>query len=164
MKAGVIGAVILSCLVRPALADDCDRVVAAIVKTDHAPHYDLSTDADTGTRVQEIFTGQAIYIKAGNEDWRSDPKTGDELEADFRRAHEDAKWSCQTSGTEAIGGETADIIAVHHEDNPSEPDSRYWISQSSGLLLKMVIYASLGRHIFQVTDTYDYKNIPAPPE
>lgn len=170
-------AAILVQTTHPASADACDPYVAAMVKFKHTPHLQETT---VGTQTggghfdlvtKTIFTGDALYeLKKGT--WKKTKADGDQQEEAFRKAQSSYMQYCHSDGTEAIDGDTADIVATHGESSSVLPelvvtDHRIWISRQSGLPLKEEERMSITNRggdesSVEFTMKYEYDDVKAP--
>jgi hypothetical protein len=152
---------ILALLVQPARADDCGAVQAAFIKLKHTPYHNWVTSPDMpNLMVEEVFTGDRLYEKGGDENWTSSPKSGDELEKEYTDSLVGTSRTCRVTGTETIGGETADIVETTWADR-NEPDLT-WIGQSSGLVLRMEFSLTIAERHIRTKTVYRFDNISAP--
>ncbi len=162
MKCGfVLGAAALLA-VQPALAEGCGPLTAALIKGLHVPWHATLTTAFRGevTKTIEIVSlDNKTYVKTNAGSWQPHPRDPNATDAHVTKDWE--RSTCEARGAETIGGETADIVAHHTAGPPGQnSDTRFWIAQSSGLVVKTELTAAST----VVTTLYDYRDVNAPAE
>jgi hypothetical protein len=145
----------------PAFAQDafaagCDSVLAAQVKGLDTSSRSITKFAVNGGGIStlvSIAAGGKIYSKIGEGTWKTDdqPLDRDKL----------AKYwmgeTCTSDGSETIDGDSAD--SVEHRTGGFPPmDTRFWISRSSGLIVKTVVKAPGS----VITTEADYRDVRVP--
>jgi hypothetical protein len=162
----------------PAHADDCEKLVASLVKLNHAPFRqgttidEASGPGKIGIATKKIFTGDALY-ELRDDKWKKTPATADSLDETLRNGRHNFQESCWIERTETLNGEDADVMSTHSESANSvanatvQTDTRYWISRKSNLPLKAEHTMSIVRSendasILKYTTLYEYDNVQAP--
>lgn len=140
-------------------AEGCDALTEALVKGLTTPWHATVTSTIGGiSRSSEIITldGKS-YVKEQGGSWRSRSLGSAATEAHIRKDW--ATSTCTVQGGEPIAGEATSIVLHHTSGQPGESrDTRFWLSQSSGLLLKTETTARRA----VVTTLFDYRNVSAP--
>jgi hypothetical protein len=156
-------AALLVLAAQPALAGDCSRMMDAVLKGDRTPHRIYSQSVAGGA----TSTWQTVEV--GGKRWRGEPGAwkampfdSDKEDAAFKKVLDDNGNACTVEGSEAVDGETADIVVFQFGEGGLTAQIKLWISQGSGLTLKMqTAVAGLGQDK-TVTATFDYKDVVAP--
>lgn len=140
---------------QPALAAGCEAVLAAQVKGLDTPSRSTSkieTESGTATSVS-VAIGGKIWSQAKDGAWQAQAQPLD-------RNKIAAYWAdkrCTADGTESVDGNPADVV-LHKSGRAEEMDTSFWISQSSGLIVKTVVKTSGA----VITITADYRDVHAP--
>lgn len=137
----------------PATADTCTPVRDALLKGLGAPWHSTMTLKVVGkeTKTYEVInTADQTFQRDNKAHWRKKFRRLDLDEAKIRRDWANSV-SCKDDGKEAIGGMPASIVRHHI-------DTRYWISDTTGLILKSQTIDFPAT----LTTEYTYDNIAAP--
>jgi len=172
MRAGIalLAGALLSLAATGAFADDCDARAAAVIKSRQTPHHTVTVMTGTDQAGQEkelspssetIFTGDTLFSRTGGESWKSKPSTPDDMAKGVAKSDGDDEV-CSVSGSEALGGETANILDTHSTVGDMLAEGRMWISQTSGLVLRTQVTLSKNGRAAKLVTTYDYQDIHAP--
>src|SRR5262245_54731491 len=148
---------------------DCERAYAALYKSLQTPNRQLveQTIAAEGGRLRETETvsdGNKVFVKVKSE-WRLSP-------IPIRGVLEDAQQTRQSSKDEACGflhdetldGENVELYGTRSTLVVGRSSSRFWISKTSGLLLKSVTEMDVGGRNGRTTRTvrYEYSDVVVP--
>jgi hypothetical protein len=142
-------------------AGGCEALTEALVKGLTTPWHAtmVSTIGGISRTVEIITLADRSYSKTQFDGWKKRSRSDAATEARVRKDW--AKSACTAGGSETVGGEVANIVLHHTSGLPGESsDTRFWISQATGLVLKSETTA--GRAM--VTTTYDYRDVTAPTE
>jgi hypothetical protein len=137
-----------------AAADSCDAVTAALLKGLRAPWHSTATLSVIGreTRSYEVInTADETFQREDKGVWKEKLRHLDLDEAQIKRDWANSA-SCRDGGKETLGSESA-VIVWHRQD------TRYWISEASGLILK----SETVQRPATLTTTYAYDNVAPPP-
>jgi hypothetical protein len=138
-----------------ALAYGCESVLAAQVKGLDTPSRSttrIETSSGTTTSVS-VAIGGKIWSQTKDGTWQAQPQP---LDRDMIAAY----WSdkrCTADGTESVDGDPADVV-LHKSGGANQMDTSFWISQSSGLIVKTVVNTSGA--VFTISA--DYHDVHAP--
>jgi hypothetical protein len=139
-----------------AFAAGCDAVLAAQVKGLDTPSRSTTKFAVNGGGIStlvSIAAGGKIYSKAGEGAWKIDAQPLDRNKL--------AKYwtgeTCTSDGSETTDGDSADIVEHRTGGFPSM-DTRFWISRSSGLIVKTVVKAPGS----VITTEAEYRDVQIP--
>ena len=157
MKTIVVGLAVVCALLAsgPASADGCDAVAAAQIKDKQIPTHTTFTTTMGGTTFtfESIALGDKIYSPRKDGTWTFE--TRDNSDDKIRRTW--ASETCRPDGSDMVGGEAADIV-LNHKTSSLLGDTRFWISQTRGLILK-VESATSGSVLTSVSD---YRDVQVP--
>ncbi len=154
-------AAILGAAPAAAQADDCATIMSAMfaaAKVAYASSITTTIPGQPAKQSTVVVTGGTMYVQV-NGAWHSMPYSAQEI---IDRATEKAKTSkqiCQKVGAEDLNGEAATIYSHHVENNRTVADGRVWISDASGLPLKIDEHFDGGMAFVQTTR---YDNIQPP--
>jgi hypothetical protein len=141
------------CAAGSAAADSCEVVTAALLKGLRTPWHLTTTlkiiGKDTKT-YEAINTADRAFQREDKGAWKEKLRHLDFDEAKIKRDWANSA-SCHDGGKETLGNESA-VVVWHRRD------TRYWISEVSGLLLK----AETIDRPATLTTTYAYDDIAAP--
>jgi hypothetical protein len=160
MKTAVL-ALALAAFATPALADGCDGLIAALVKGAHTPWHSKMSQTRMGTpeaSYETIALPDRLYTRVRDGAWGSKPVDAAKNEEKIRKDW--ARSTCKPGGTETLDGESASIVLHHSAGGGITVDTRFWIGDGSGLVLK----TETKQRIIVVTSVYDYKDVKAPVE
>jgi hypothetical protein len=152
-------ALCLPLLATPALADGCDGLIAALVKGVHTSWHSKMSQTRMGmpeASAEMIALPDRLYTRVREGAWSSKPVDAVKNEEKIRK-----DWShstCKPDGTETLDGESASIVLHHSAGGGINVDTRFWIGDTSGLVLK----TETKQRIIVVTSVYDYKDVKAP--
>jgi hypothetical protein len=148
-----------------ARADDCALVLDASIARAKSPHSITHVTTIPGkgaTRAEMIFLADKAYVQT-NGGWRSMPYSPqeqiDRVNAASKRV-EQTTHSCEKLGSEPINGEPVSLLIMHSEVNGKTSETRFWISEKTGLPLKSEAHLSNGTVL---ADDFRYSNVEAPP-
>lgn len=135
----------------PALAKGCEAVLAAQLKAMNLPTHSTYSYKMNGMAFsfESIASGGKIYSKKKEGGWEVQNAVVDETK--IRNYWVDK--SCKTVGAQVVTGEPAAII-LHHDGGPAQSDTRFWVSKTSGLILKTEM-KSLNTVLVSVEDYRD---------
>jgi outer membrane lipoprotein-sorting protein len=159
LAAGV--AVVLAAGPRPAFADACGTVMDAMfaqAKLPYAGSGEMVQSGQAPMHTAVVVTGGKMYVQVMGK-WQSLPFSAEETISNAKQKMAATKHICQQAGSEAVNGEAATVY-TEHADKADAPESRMWISDRSGLPLKVEIKLRGGA--MTQTLEYHYDNIEAP--
>jgi hypothetical protein len=165
MRSGIAMAALFALGAHSALADDCARVADSIAKEYHTPNKSQTMMTASGKPVLSghgVRVGGKDYLHIGGAPWKIVSIDADKDEKSYRERISTDRRVCQVTGTEIVNGEMADIITVHQEDKSG--DDRYWVSQSSGLLMQSVGLIEMNGVQLTVSQIFDYRDVQPPPD
>jgi hypothetical protein len=140
----------------PALAGGCDPVLAAQIKGLDTPSRSTTKFAINGGGISTLLSiavGGKVWSKTRDTSWKAAPQPLDKESIAKYWAGE----TCTPGETETIDGDATDIVE-HHTTAMPPMDMRFWISKSSGLIVKTVVHAP-GSVITTQTE-YDDVQVP----
>lgn len=158
---GIVGALAAASL--SARADDCATVISAQFAQAKAPYAAITMMSQPGqpvSRSEMVVIGATMYFQVAGA-WQSMPYSAQEV---IDRSTENAKKAkvkptCQKFGAELVSGEAATVYNVHEDKDGDAIDSRIWISDSTGLPLKLEVHLGSGTSF---TETTRYDRIQPP--
>jgi outer membrane lipoprotein-sorting protein len=138
-----------------AAAEGCDAVAAAQIKGKQVPTHATFTTTIGGKTFtfESTALGDKIYSQHKDGTWTVE--TRDNSDDKIRRAWADE--TCTPDGSETIGGEATDIV-LNHATSSLIGDTRFWISQTTGLILKVESQVSGS----VLTSINDYRDVQVP--
>lgn len=144
-----------------ARADDCAIVMAAAIAQLKVPYATTMTTAKPGEPTRQnlvIATGSKMYVQV-NGTWRSMAMSTQAMIDQMMATQKKTTQTCAKAGSDTVNGEAATIYTGHSENGKTIADNRIWISDRSGLPLKLEAHFQDG---LTVTQTTRYDNIQAP--
>jgi hypothetical protein len=156
LKPLLLALALASVLAQSATAAGCETVLAAQVKGLGTPSHAITKIAVSGagiTTLETISAGGKMYTKDREGNWKAEPeKLNETALAKYWPAQ-----TCSADGADTIDGETTDIV-LHRTVGFPPTDTRFWISRSSGLIVKTVIKTPGSA----ITTETDFLGIEAP--
>jgi len=120
--------------------DSCQPVFDALTKVATTPShsYTISTGGNGGTptEAETIFANGQKYIRARGK-WMRIPVTSQDVVEQEKEKEEHGKSTCQFLRNESVKGESAMLYAVHREYEEVKENGQMWVSEGSGLLLRV---------------------------
>lgn len=166
MKASNVAflALIAAGLTAPALANDCDAVIAAAVKQAGMPYRSDMTITAPGGTVQK---GQAVYMvdklyTLVEGKWNSMAINRAQMEQQIQASLKTGSITCKKVGSDNVNGEAASIYTAHDVQQGNNVDTRTWISDSRGIPVKSEARISNGANVQTISMTISYNNVTAP--
>jgi hypothetical protein len=147
-----------------ARADSCDATVAAAhVLRFHTANTTVHTsevDGRPGFTYQSIAVDGKEYVETGDRHWQV---TAWDAEADVAYFKANNVWTdCRPDGSDSVAGEAALVYVSRTTVAGAEAQVRNWISQASGLPLRLQIgVKKFGMELVQLSD-YGYRGVVAP--
>jgi hypothetical protein len=144
----------------------CKAVLDSVIKQASVPvHQKITIEnaAAPGRKIDSelIRTGDTLYMQIRGQ-WTKRPYDPAKAAEDARTAMQKAEHDCTRTGSESVGGQAADVYAVHSHGPEGDSQSKVWISSSSGLPLRQHTEMTAQGHKMQHEATYDYANVKAP--
>ena len=169
LSALVVGGTLVALTGQHANADDaaCKAVLQAVIKQTAVPvHQKISTEtaAARGQLLQSetMHIGDTLYMQVRGQ-WTTRPYDAGKAADDARQALADVEHTCSRIGSEAVGGQAAELYRVQSKKGTVSTDSNIWISTSSGLPLRQRTTTRDQGLIGMKHDvSFDYANVRAP--
>lgn len=158
--AGILG--VLAATALPARADDCAAIMSGMFAQAKVPYISNSTTSQAGqpaVHVQMVVTGGKMYVEVMGA-WHSTPYSAQDVIDRTTQNQKKTKQTCQKTGAEAVNGEAATLYTEHEDNSGKVADSRVWISDRSGLPLKLEM--RFGGLPMTQTSEFRYDNIQPP--
>ena len=138
----------------------CDAVYDAGLRQLKTPHHIYSSHSANGKDAQAsetIFASGVVYMQIGGR-WQRSPITADEMQraAEDKRDAGAAGETCRRLGDETVAGAIASVYGFRNADGV---ESKFWIAQADGMLLRQTIALPDGTTI---DNRYEYANVQAP--
>lgn len=149
-------AAVFTLLSTGAWADDCKPISDALAKTATVPNHALIISKQVG-KVEIVHTENAYY-ETFQGVWKLLPYDDAEQAARMISAFQGKKADCILLGAETIGDQAVQHYAATEHLKNNETIQDFWISSTTGQLLKSVIQFRGD----EITMTYDYADIKAP--
>lgn len=144
-----------------AWADDCATIQSAMFAQAKVPYASSMTTSQPGqpvSRGESVVTGTKMYVQV-NGAWQSMPYSAQEIIDRVTENAKKSKQTCQKVGAELVAGEATTVYSDHEETPRGVVDSRIWLSDSSGLPLRLETHFASG---MSFTSTIRYDNIQPP--
>jgi hypothetical protein len=151
-------------LAAPALANDCDAVIAASLKQMGMPYRTEMTITSPGaqpTKGQAIFMVSKLYTQV-NGKWNVIPINAQQMSQQIQASMKTGSISCKKVGPDSVDGEAATIYTAHDVQQGNNVDTKTWISNSRNLPLRSQAQISSGSNTQTIDMTIGYNNVSAP--
>jgi hypothetical protein len=153
---GIPACAALALFTQLAHAGGCDPIAAAQIKGLDLPARTRTDFTINGTflgSLNSIDSHRKRYTHQKDGTWKIEtlPLTPEKIQKNW------TDEECSLTGADVVQGEAVDIYS-NHEGGSAQSDSRFWISKSSGLILKTEITV-LGKGNVVVME-HDYRDVP----
>ena len=139
----------------------CNPVYDAGIKQLQTPHHVYTTRSGhaghAAQKSETIYAGGVEYMQLDGR-WQRSRLTAAEMlaSAQEKRKTSAEGETCKALGDEKVGDAAASVYSLHNDDGV---DSRLWLAESDGSLLRQTITLPDGS---TVDSRYDYANVQAP--
>jgi hypothetical protein len=148
-------------------ADVCDTLNVAMIKQVHAPSRSsvvVDRSGHSQIKQESIYVGGVMYFNNGDGKWLSTPMPPEKLMAFFNDSLKDTKRTCTRVGDDTVDGQPVTVYTSHAvKPNGDTSDTRTWMLKASGLAAKVHNHSTSADGTLDITATYDYRDIKAPP-
>ena len=134
-------------------------------RTTPAHVYTRETSSRRGTTVTEtIYLDGKVYVLT-NARWTLSPDSAVDMVKAQRKSREHATLSCERVGAETLEDRATGVYTTLRSTSDSRVESKLWIDEASGLLLKQeedLTATGDASNVVHRSTRYEYGNVKAP--
>ena len=143
----------------------CDTLMAAMIRQAHTASHSVALVTHSGhaPETQEsILVGGMMYFKHGGA-WTKVPMPPQKLTDFYEQVRNGSKVTCVHGADTSVGGEAAVVYTTHAvRTNGDVVDTQTWLSEKTGLALKVTNRIKNAGGTIDIVATYDYRDVRAP--